>query len=194
MPTPTVQAAAASDADRVVATLVLAFGADPATWWAFPEPAQYLTYFPQFMRPVGGRAFDHASAHYAEGHTGAALWLPPGVGPDEAALGALFERGTPEPLRQEVFAVLERLGAYQLREPHWYLPLIGVDPGHQRQGIGSALLGHALARCDRDGTLAYLESSNPANIPLYERHGFAVVGTIQGGASPPFWMMVRRLA
>lgn len=31
---------------------------------------------------------------------------------------------------------------------------------------------------------AYLESSNPANVPLYEQHGFVVLGTIQVGSSP----------
>jgi ribosomal protein S18 acetylase RimI-like enzyme len=67
-----------------------------------------------------------------------------------------------------------------------------VDPTRQGKGYGSALLEHALALCDRDGKLAYLESSNPANIPLYERHGFEVAGTIQAGSSPPFWPMVRK--
>jgi hypothetical protein len=43
----------------------------------------------------------------------------------------------------------------------------------------------ALERCDRDHVAAYLESSNPRNIPLYQRHGFAVLGTIQVGSSPP---------
>lgn len=56
---------------------------------------------------------------------------------------------------------------------------------------GSTLLRHALARCDRDHVPAYLESSNPANVPLYERHGFAVLDTIQVGSSPPIFPMLR---
>jgi hypothetical protein len=36
-----------------------------------------------------------------------------------------------------------------------------------------------------------LESSNPANIPLYERHGFSVLGTIQVGSSPSVFPMLR---
>jgi ribosomal protein S18 acetylase RimI-like enzyme len=192
MTVPAIKTAAASDAERAVAVLVLAFSADPATRWAFPEPSQYLTCFPEFVRAFGGRAFEHGTAYCAEDYAGAALWLPPGVRPDEDALGALFQRSVAEQNRREIFAVLEQMASYHPTEPHWYLPLIGVDPTRQGKGYGSALLKHALARCDRDGRLAYLESSNPANIPLYERHGFEVVGTIQAGASPPFWPMVRK--
>ena len=50
---------------------------------------------------------------------------------------------------------------------------------------------HALIACDRDHAPAYLESSNPKNIPLYERHGFIVLGTIQVGTSPPIVPMLR---
>jgi hypothetical protein len=50
---------------------------------------------------------------------------------------------------------------------------------------------HALRRCDREGLPAYLESSNPRNIPLYQRHGFEVLGTIQLDASPPITPMLR---
>ena len=33
-------------------------------------------------------------------------------------------------------------------ESHWYLPMIGVEPSAQGEGLGAALLRHALARCD----------------------------------------------
>jgi ribosomal protein S18 acetylase RimI-like enzyme len=62
----------------------------------------------------------------------------------------------------------------------------------QGRGYGSALLRHALEQIDRDGQLAYLESTNPANVPLYQRHGFEVVGTIQVDDAPPMIPMVRR--
>jgi ribosomal protein S18 acetylase RimI-like enzyme len=84
------------------------------------------------------------------------------------------------------------MGRYHPSEPHWYLPLIGVDPARQSQGHGSALMRHALAACDRDGRPAYLESTNPRNLPLYERHGFERLGTIQAGASPPLFPMLRK--
>lgn len=60
------------------------------------------------------------------------------------------------------------------RSPHWYLFAVGVDPALQGQGVGGALLRSGLARVDRAGTAAYLESSKTGNIPLYEHFGFGV--------------------
>jgi ribosomal protein S18 acetylase RimI-like enzyme len=196
MMTPTttspIKTATATDAERAVAVLVLAFDADPVVRWLYPAPQQYLTYWPDFVRAFGGRAFDHGTAHHAEGYAGAALWLPPGVHSDDDVLGALLQRSVAERDQEEVFAVLEQMEGYHPSGPHWYLAIIGVDPTRQGQGYGSALLTHALAQCDRDGMLAYLESSSPGSKALYERHGFEVLGTIQVGASPPIWPMLRK--
>jgi ribosomal protein S18 acetylase RimI-like enzyme len=81
---------------------------------------------------------------------------------------------------------------YHPSEPCWYLPLIGVTPGFQGKGHGGALLSFALQRFDREGHVAYLESSNPRNISLYKRHGFEEMGVIQAGSSPTLVPMVRR--
>jgi GNAT superfamily N-acetyltransferase len=183
--------ATASNEDHAIAVLVLAFSSDPACRWAWPDPLQYLASFPDFVRALGGRAFEHGAAHCIRGYQGAALWLPPGVHPDEDELVALFQRTVAEDRQDEMFTVFDQMGRYHPDEPHWYLPLIGVDPGQQRRGYGSALLSHALAVCDRDGVPAYLESTNPENTPLYERHGFEVLGTIQVGSSPPIFPMLR---
>jgi hypothetical protein len=40
--------------------------------------------------------------------------------------------------------------------------------------------------------MAYLESSNPKNVPLYERHGFEVMGCVQPGEFPGLYPMVRQ--
>jgi ribosomal protein S18 acetylase RimI-like enzyme len=192
MTTPIIQTATASDEAPSIAVVVLAFSADPAARWTWPDPQQYLRHFPSFVRAFGGKAFAHGSAYYVEGYAGAALWLPPDVHPDEDVLISLVQCTVSEPMQKDVFAVFEQMGRYHPREPHWYLPLIGVDPSHQGKGYGSALLQHALLPCDRDHTLAYLESTNPKNIPLYERHGFELLGTIQVGTSPPLFPMLRK--
>ena len=138
------------------------------------------------------KAFEHNSAYCVDGYLGAALWLPPDVHPDENALAALLQRTIPEENQQEIFAFTERMNSSHPSEPHWYLPMIGVDPAKQGNGYGSALMKHALARCDSESKLAYLESSSPRSIPLYRRHGFELLGTIQVGSSPPLFPMMRK--
>lgn len=183
----------ATDLDRaaLVDTIVLAFAADPVARWCWPESHRYLAAMPAFTLAFGGAAFPHESAHCTEDHAAGALWLPPGAHPDEPSLGRIIEATVRDGTRRELSAVLEQMAAYHPREPHWYLPLIGVDPAHQGQGLGGALLAHALARCDQDRSLAYLESTNPRNITLYQRHGFRALGRIQVGASPTLVPMVR---
>ena len=192
MITPTVKTATAPDEDPAIGAIVLAFSADPAARWVYPDPQQYLRHFPSFVSAFGGKAFLHESAYYIDGYAGAALWLPPEVHPDEETLMPLLQRTIAASVQQDLFAVFEQMGRYHPSEPHWYLPLIGVDLPHQGQGYGSALLQHALIPCDRDKRCAYLESTNLKNIPLYERHGFEVLGTIQVGTSPPLFPMLRK--
>ena len=85
-----------------------------------------------------------------------------------------------------------QMGEFHPTEPHWYLPLIGVDVTRHGCGYGSALLRHALERCDRDRLPAYLEATSPRSKALYERHGFEELGVIQAGGSPPMWPMLRQ--
>jgi GNAT superfamily N-acetyltransferase len=187
-----VKIAAADDEAGAIDVLVLAFATDPVVRWTWRDPTAYLASFPAFARAFGGRAFAHGSGDYIDGYAGAALWLPPGVHPDGAALEAIFERSVPEAIAKDGAAMMKQMGRFHPREPHWYLPLIGVDPSWQGNGYGAALMRHALSRCDRDGAPAYLESTNPRNITLYERHGFERLGTVQVGTSPPIVPMLRR--
>lgn len=192
MPSVQIKTATASDVDPVINAIALAFSADPVAQWFFPEPQQYLKYFPDFVKAFAGAAFEHGSGDSVEDFWGAALWLPPGVHPDEEALFTLLQEAIPERNQAEVFALLEQMDRKHPVEPHWYLPMIGVAPAKQGNGYGTALLERGLERCDREDKPAYLESSSPKNIPLYERHGFESCGVIQTGSSPPLFPMLRR--
>ena len=187
-----IKTATDTDAHQAFAVLVLAFSTDPVARWFYPEAHQYLSHFPDLVRAFAGKAFEQRTAYYVEGFSGAALWLPPDITPDEEEMVTLLQRTVSEHLHEEVFGVLEQMSSYHPNEPHWYLPAIGVETRQQRQGIGSALMKHALIPCDRDKKLAYLDSTNPENIPLYERHGFEILGTIQVGSSPPIYPMLRK--
>jgi ribosomal protein S18 acetylase RimI-like enzyme len=180
------------ESDAAISTVVMAFSADPAARWMYPDPQQYLLHFPRFVRAFAGKAFQYGSAHIAGEGYAAALWLPPHVLPDEDALQRILQTTTHESIQQDLFSVFEQMDSFHPLVPHWYLPLIGVDVPWQNQGLGAALLRHALEQCDTGGVPAYLESSNPRNITLYERHGFELLGEIRAGSSPPILPMMRK--
>ena len=47
-----------SDEEAVISLMTLAFSDDPATRWMYPEPRQFLAYYPTFVRLYAGAAFD----------------------------------------------------------------------------------------------------------------------------------------
>jgi ribosomal protein S18 acetylase RimI-like enzyme len=188
----TVERATAADKAAMIDTLTLAFSADPAARWSWPESDTYLRAFPRFAQAFGGAAFEHGSAHRVNGCAGAALWLPPDVHPDEETMDRLMEETVAPDAQKDAAKLMAQMAGYHPEEPHWYLPLIGIDPAKQGHGHGGALMRHALAICDRDRIAAYLESSNTRNVPFYERLGFEVLGTIQVGGSPTIVPMLRK--
>jgi ribosomal protein S18 acetylase RimI-like enzyme len=76
-------------------------------------------------------------------------------------------------------------------EAHWYLNLLGVDPACQGRGFGSALLREWLGQVDADGAPSYLETDRRANLPFYERAGYAVVAE-ENFVGVPVWRMWRQ--
>ncbi len=181
-----------ASANVAYATIVLAFGTDPAARWTWPRSDDFLRTMPQAARAFSSKGFALGTAYEIGGFAGVALWLPPGISADEEALASLMDRTAHAEIKQDLAQVFERMSSFHPREPHWYLPLIGVDPSRQGQRLGDQLMTHALARCDADGLPAYLESSNPRNIPFYERQGFEALGKIQAGSSPTIVPMLRR--
>jgi len=185
-----IRTALATDRDAMIETLLLSFSADPCVRYVFPTPREFMAGWPTFVWGMGGRGLDHGAAFLADDAAAVSLWLPPGVESDlETMLGVLA--GLP-PERAAVLAqVGEQMRAYHPEEPHWYLAAVGVDPAHQGQGLGAAMIKEGLRRCDAEGLPAYLESSNPRNIPLYERHGFEIIGLVQPDDYPPLYPMLR---
>jgi ribosomal protein S18 acetylase RimI-like enzyme len=179
------------NADRVFDILTLAFAADPPNRWMYPEAAHYLRHFPSFATALGGAALPNRTALVSTDYTGAALWLPPNVGPDEGTLADLIAKSVSAPKQSYLMAIIEEMGRYHPKEPHGYLPFIGVDPAQQGKGLGAALLKPVLSKCDEASLPAYLESTNPKNRTLYERYGFRVIGEIKVGDCPPIVPMLR---
>ncbi|HEX6176406.1 MAG TPA: GNAT family N-acetyltransferase [Candidatus Binatia bacterium] len=76
------------------------------------------------------------------------------------------------------------------QEPHVHLGPIGVAPGKQRQGIGSALMNSYIAALEQERSLGYLETDRLDNVEFYKKFGFVVTHeeTVIG---TPTWYMSR---
>ena len=187
-----IRSAARDQKSHAVATIVAAFLTDPLARFAWPAPHDHLRGMALAASRFAGGCFEHGTAYVSGDFCGTALWLPPGVHPNGEALERVF-RDTASPAHlDDLLATFEKMEQSHPEEPHWYLAMIGVEPNAQGQGLGAELMRHAVARCDRESALAYLESSNPRNMSLYLRHGFEVIGEIRIGAAPPVTPMIRR--
>jgi ribosomal protein S18 acetylase RimI-like enzyme len=183
------------DPADVLPVLVAALADDPLWRWLYPREETYVQAFPEVMLLSARGAFDAGTIDIAAGGGAVAVWDPPGsdVDPDEVEAGWLahFQAHCDPARLGDILAWSEQFGRFHPTERHWYLGAVGVLPEHQGRGHGSALLQAGLERCDRDGLPAYLEASNERNRPLYQRHGFEVIGEIQAADSPSVWPMLR---
>jgi GNAT superfamily N-acetyltransferase len=77
-------------------------------------------------------------------------------------------------------------------QPHWHLAWLGIEPGHQGQGIGSALVRQMTPCADAEGMACWLFTFASRNVPIYENLGFRVTReTILSSSGLRLWVMAR---
>ena len=144
-----IRLATVDDEAAIVDVFVLAFMADPMWRWAWPNPHTFLSSAPVFARILTRTTIAHGSAYCSDNLVAACLWRRPGERANEEGIGELFQHSLSASILVEFQAVVAQMGAIHPAAAHWYFPLIGVDPAHQGQGYGSALLAHTLQEYDR---------------------------------------------
>ena len=171
------------DAAQTARMLTRAFYDDPVFGWMLPaEGSRHRRLRRYFVTELHHESLRHGAVEVAcvDGRVaGAAVWFPPGtsLGTEVSALpGYLRAFGRRLVIVSQYQSVAVR--AHPREQPHWYLAIIGVDPGRQGYGVGAALLRSRLRRCDQEGLPAYLESSKRGNVPLYQHFGFHVAATL----------------
>lgn len=181
---PEITPATPADLDRVVATLVAAFRADPVIRYLFPDDATY----PGLSAAFFGHLFDKRLRRNAvwtiEGGASVAVWEPPG--PDETH-PPLPELELPPDAEARLSAYDEAVHALLPDTPFWYLGLLGTHPDHAGRRWGHALMAHGLEVAARDGVPAVLETSRPDNVEMYRRAGWEV--TASSTEPVPFWVL-----
>ena len=109
---------------------------------------------------------------------GASLVLGPGqypwgvrgfLGLSRASMHTSTFRAIPNFLRYDSWSKRRHI-----REPHYNLFVIGVDPKRQNKGVGRALLENLAKQADADHLPCYLETDTKENVKLYRKHGYEV--------------------
>lgn len=169
------------DRERVVQIAVAAFRSDPFLRLMLPDDDEYAESAPEFF----GALFDRrigAGTVWMAGDAAISMWDGPGA-PTET----LFR--LPDTAR----AVLEEYDAavHGLLPTgrHWYLGVLATDPAHSGRKLGRAVMRAGMDRAAADGLPAYLETTNPANVALYERAGWQVQDHLE--LPLPVWLMRR---
>jgi GNAT superfamily N-acetyltransferase len=112
---------------------------------------------------------------------GAAIVSYPGRGHTPAEFARLrdevfHELGPDVRARYEAFG--EATSDFAVNGPHIHLNMIGVRPGLQGQGLGRRLIDrvHRLSVDDPTSRGVTLTTENPANVPIYEKLGYSIIG------------------
>lgn len=145
---------------------------------------------PRFFGIVLEALLAHDEIYTTDDVVAGAIWVPPGVEDDGEELVAALGEVSGE-YAQTLFEILGLMDEKHPHDPHNYLFFLGTRPEWQSRGIGSALMGPVLERCDRAGVPAYLEATSEVNKRLYLRHGFEVTGEIRLPGGPTMWPMWR---
>ena len=187
------------DRDVVVSILVSAFHDDPTWSWAFPDPSLRAEQHRRLWGLFVEGAMRYRWVWLTPGNTAASVWIPPNGTELSQEQEAALEPTIVEMLGADAAQVIHAFElfdrAHPREVPHFYLSLLGTRVEHRGRGYGLGLLAENLRLIDDSGRPAYLEASNPANVALYERHGFEVRGSFKlPGDGPEVFTMWRDAA
>lgn len=180
------RAATEADLPAIAAALAGAFDSDPVWGWGFGDAdhGRKLSALRAIFGFCAEAALGYGWVRVSEGAEAVALWIPPGrpemsAADAERLPGLIAAECGPEaaPRVSALFAAFER--THPSEPPHFYLSLLGTNPDHAGHGHGMRLLAANLEEIDAAGAPAYLESSNPANLPRYEGLGFRPLGEVE---------------
>jgi len=187
--------------DVAAGILASAFHLDPPMIYIVPDAVERARLLPPFMK-----TFVTYASMFGEPLTtvqkpeAVALWLPlddlrdtperdrqAGIDQIPAIFGAeAFRR------MMHIAKISERFHLQTAPGKHLYLQFLGVEPARQGQGMGSALIRAMLQRADAERIPCYLDTFQPRNVPLYQKHGFKItIEEVEPNSGVRGWGFIR---
>ncbi len=187
----------AATAAEIRTLLARAYHDDPLMAWIFPDEDVRLEASAAWLGVAVERYLAQGEVATARDAAliAVALWRTPesfaAAAPDTLpTAGGLLRALVGEPSARRVaegFAAA-REQAPPPEQPYFYLHFLAVAPGAQGRGLGGELLERVVGRARDAATPLRLETTNPANLAFYERHGLRLTSEVRlGPTGPTMW-------
>ncbi|MEX5237425.1 GNAT family N-acetyltransferase [Kocuria arenosa] len=185
---PVPRPATAADLPRLADVLADAFSDYAWTNWTVPTQGRHQrirTLQLLYLRHAG---LPHGMVWTVPDRTAVAAFLPAPLPPLPPAV--LEQITDTHGDRLKALMEAEELVAARRPAHDWVLATVGVAPTAQGHGLGRTVVTAGLEAIDGQGGTCLLETSDPRNLPIYQRFGFTVDAVVTT-PGPPVWIMTR---
>jgi ribosomal protein S18 acetylase RimI-like enzyme len=197
-PAQSIESATRLDLNGVASLLAESLFDDPLQQWLFPNASKRLAattrMFRHLLKPKLAAGLVRIIRHSTGELASVAVWTPPyppAPSRFERYTESFFMRLTYGRRLHEVREAFTKLAARHPHQPYWYLQALATRADQRGQGHARKLLDEKFSVSDANCLLLGLETSNPTNVPYYERLGFAIVNEARLTPQLPVWLMCR---
>ena len=158
---------------RVVDTVVRAFVDDPAFRYFFPDDATYAHEAGAFAGWLFDRRVTRGTVWVADDGAAVAMWESPRPVAGSSD-GPEPELTIPDDVRRRLDHYEHQVSTLLPAQPYWYLGVLATAPEQTGRGLARTVMRAGLARAFADGLPSVLETTNAANLALYQHLGWSV--------------------
>jgi len=180
-----VRLAGPEDRPRIVATVVAAFDQDPAFRAFFGNGADFADLARVYVEASATRRIAVGGVWLGAGGDAVALWSPPVGSADAPSVVA----DLPADVAARLAVYDGAVGQAIPSAPHWYLGMLASHPARRGEGLARRVAEPGLAAARADGVPAVLETTNPANVVMYERSGWRVIAEATDVLGLDVWVL-----
>lgn len=171
------------DREAVVDTVCAAFIDDPAFRYFFADPDRFEDEARIFVSYLFDKRVGLNTIWMTPGAEAVAMWSPPSspgeTGSGDSGYAAVMDR---------LGEAGERIHRYDapveavLPTSYWYLGILATHPDHRGRKLGRDTMIRGVEAAAASGQPAFLETTNPANVAVYQSAGWEVHDELDVGS------------